>query len=454
MGAVIPIVGAVVGTASAVSSISKQNKQAKEQKRAIQAQEEASAANTAMRLEEIERQKLYSKSQIQIDNLARLNAREVERAETRLQQQELALQEQYLNAERQAVEQMTGQDLQNQLGSLDVQGFANQQQGMLASESAQNQFAANQARDSSNTRLSLQGSILNQNQGMLDIERARGNSIIGANQQQIAAQEQATQLLQGVAQQTRQFDRQTDQRLRQQASMAIQLAAQTGSANSLSDQALLMANVNDISQDTQDIRMDSNQQIGNVEQSLAMQGAMRDFQINRANQDAATQGSVNIAQGTLQREGLFDGFSINQFANNAQLQNTLANINLGQQTSSQMQGIQRQDLHNKTYQERLLAELNRTMGQGQIAQERAGMETLQQAQENKYQLENEMANVNERFSELALNSSKVSAEVAGKSELASLQAQRRGVQSPGFLGTAGALASGAAGIYNGFLSGR
>jgi len=454
MGAIVPVVGAVVGLASTAKSISNQNKQAQSQRAAIDAQQQASAQNTALRLNEIERQKLFARSQTQIDNLARLNAREVERAETALSRQELALQEQTANAELAIQQQMSQQRLGSQNAQLDLQQFGANQQAQLNRNSAQNAFATTQARQTDNTRLQLQSSVLNQNQSLLDIERQRGNSVIGANQQQIAAQEQATQVLQGVASQARQFDRGVDDALRQQASMAIQLAAATGSANSLSDKALLANNLNDLSQDAQDFRVDANQQIGNVESSLNMQTSMRDYLLRQANQDAATRGAVTLGQGALQREGLFNSFSINQFANQAQLESTLAGINLSSQLGNQGNQLQRSQLSNQEQQTMALAQLDNTTTAGNIQQGRQGLDVLQSAQENKFKLGNEMATVNDRFADMDLNSQRVSAEVAGSSEINSLKAQRNSVQSPGFLGTVGQVASAGAGIYNGFLSNR
>lgn len=454
MGAAVPVAAAVIGTAATVKSVADQNSAAKRQQEALDAQANASQQNTALRLLELEKQKLYAQSQIQIDNMARLNAREVQRAEMSLNEQQLALQEQQAQAEAQAQILMSNQGLSNNLQGLDIQDFATQESANLQRTQAQNQAAIQERISVDTTRSQLQSSLLSQNQGLIDIQRNRGNTIIGANAEMLAKQEQAAQLMDNLAADFKQADRQRKQQLDQQASLAVQLAAQTGSSNSLSDKALLASNLGEIEQDTIDRQVSGSRTIDNINSSVELQEALQQYLIGRANRDAVTQTAVNTAGGVLQREGLFNNFATDQFATQSQLQNALAGINLNEQTQLGMSGIQREQLHQGAFQEQMLSERDRAMTLGQLGVARNSMELARQAQENKFKLENEMANLNERFANIALNSQRMSAEVAGQAELASLTAQRNSVTSPGFLGTAGALAQGASTIYNGFLSGR
>ena len=454
MGAVVPIVGAVVGTASAVSSISSQNKQAKAQREAIDAQAANSEANTALRLIEIEKQKLYAQSQTQIDNMARLNAREVQRAQNQLTQAQLDLQIQQAQLQQQTQSQIIGQNRDTQLQQLDVGDFTNQAQGQLTREAARNQFAVGEAKDVISTREGLQSSILSQNQALLDIEKQRSNSIVSANAQQIAAQEQATQILEGLATDFRQLERQQDRALDQQAAVAVQLAAQTGSPNSLSDQALLSANTNELSQDLVEATRQAGRTIGSVNNSLDMQSALREYLIKRANVTSGTQTAVANAQSVLQRESLFNNFSVNQTQRKQQLQQQLAGSNIQQTAQGQVNQIQRTGIQNQASQQQKLLDIQADAIVQTSQVDKNALEILKSAQANKFQLENEMSNLNNRFSDIALNSQKISAQVAGQSELNSLQAQRASITSPGALGTIGAITQGASAIYNGFLSGR
>lgn len=454
MAAAIPVAAAVVGTAATVKSVADQNAAAKRQQEALDAQAQASQQNTALRLLELEKQKIYAQSQMQIDNMARLNAREVQRAEMSLNEQQLRLQEQQLIAEAQAQVEMSKQGLSNQIQGLDVQDFATQQSADLQRGQAQNQSAIQEARNVYNTRSQLQSSVLSQNQSLIDVERNRSNSIIGANAEMIAKQEQAAQILNSLAADYRQANRQQDRQLDQQASIAVQLAAQTGSANSLSDRALLASNLNEIDQDTIDRTVTANRTVDSVNNSVEMQQALQDYLIGRANNDAVVQRSVSNASGVLQREGLFNNFRIDQFANQSQLQNALSGINLNEQTALSQSGIQREAAQQGAFQQQMLALRDRDIGIRDVHTGLNGLEIARKAQENKFRLENEMSNLNDRFANIALNSQRLSTQVAGEAELNSLNAQRNSITSPGFLGTAGALAQGASSIYNGFLSGR
>lgn len=454
MGAVVPVVGAVVGTVSAVSSISSQNRQAQAQRDAIDAQAANSETSTALRLIEIEKQKLYAQSQTQIDNMARLNAREVQRAQNQLTEQQLNLQIQQAQLEQQAQTEIIGQQRDTQLEQLNVSDFSNEAQAGLSRDAARNQAVIGEARDIIGTRQGLQSSVLAQNQALFDIEQQRANSIVSANAQQIAAQEQATQILNGLATDFRNLERQQDRALDQQAAVAVQLAAQTGSPNSLSDRALLDANTNELSQDLVDATVDAGRTIGSVNRSLDMQSALREYLIKRANVTSGVNTAVTNAQSVLQRESLFDNFRVNQTQREQQLQQSLAGIDIQSTAQGQSNQIARTNVQNQAAQQQGLVDIQANTLANAANVDKNALEILKSAQQNKFRLENEMSSLNNRFSDIALNSQKVSAQVSGQAELNALQAQRASVTSPGALGTIGALAQGASSIYNGFLSNR
>lgn len=153
MGAALPVVGAVVGVAGAVSQYSAQQQQANAQKQSLDQQALIEQHNTRLRLIELERQKLYSNFQFQIDTARREVAKFGDSQQLQLaaiydqmQQQAAAfgvrqrsLQEQLANQELLNLANQT--EFRSQMESLGVLG-AETERGRQALVDAANQGAS------------------------------------------------------------------------------------------------------------------------------------------------------------------------------------------------------------------------------------------------------------------------------------------------------------------------
>jgi len=139
MGAAVPVVGAVLGVAGAVSQHSAAQQQADAQRSALNQQSAIEAQNTKLRLIELQRQKLYSDFQGQIDTAKREIAKFTD--ENALNQaalmdtinrntQQFGVQQQAIEAQTQN-QQLVGQSQETRYGS------QIQASGLIATEAEQ-----------------------------------------------------------------------------------------------------------------------------------------------------------------------------------------------------------------------------------------------------------------------------------------------------------------------------
>lgn len=468
MAAAVPVVSAVVGTASAVSGIAAQNKQARQQQEALEAQIANSETNTALRLIEIERQKIFAQAQNQINEMSRQNASAVRQAQDAIQEANMNLQAQQNLQNADAATFLNNQQSNTQQAQLNQQGFANQAQNQLAGMQAdvglrmqQNQANAQfgLAQQAAGNDFTNQMSQIQQQQaqGLLNVQQGQNQAILGANQQQLQADQQAAQVLDQLATEFENASRQQTNQLRQQAITQAQLRSQTGSLNSLSDQAFMGNAEGELQLDAMARAAQGSSTIANLNNNLELQDALRRYSINQANRQANTARQNIPLQSQLQRLSLLQQLDDRSTQANIQrdlslqsasVQNALAKrgIDVNRLSQQQAQQLQQQLLTNQQLQQQMLIDMDRLENsyEDNITANTFGM--VQQAGKASEALQKEMESLNSQFSEIALNSSAGAAQLAGNAELAALRAQQANVNKPGFLNTLGTLTQGASAI--------
>lgn len=547
MGAVIPIVGAVTGIASATSGISAQRSQANQQREALLQQEQAQSRNTQLRLNEIEQQRLYAQYQSQIEASARANNLAYQQQEDAITQQQI----QFANQQNQFMARLSQMQNQGQIDDQRVAGQINQQSqqvGQSFDEAntslglansglglASNRIGLEAARGNlqfSNTgrqiqsegqdlqsSLSRQQLLSGQNlqqagetaqfqnalgqeqlgfqQNLQGLVRQNQQAQVGANAQQLSAEQEALQGSQGLNRLAQEGTREVEQAGVQRGN--ILLGQSQGDVAGISQSGRLLAQtpMNEATKNALERRMVINEGQSSIAANLELQRGLADFTRTDANTNLI-QGARNLestrqlSRGQLEDSRLLSQFGrenqLQGFDNSANAQRFLTSIGSDLQSrQEQFQfrnqerqfGIQndqfdiqqrqarlqtQQGRFGASQQDRLLQLQNQALDRGQLisnseteyallqsaldsGMEQQALQLLQQARLNTNDLENQASTLNNTMSDIAFSQNAFSTINTGRAELNALQSQRRSVQSPGFLSMAGGVINGASQIY-------
>ncbi|MGH2413800.1 MAG: hypothetical protein ACRDEA_08965, partial [Microcystaceae cyanobacterium] len=275
-----------------------------------------------------------------------------------------------------------------------------------------------------NTQLDEAGlqNLASSQNDLFGIDQQYGGAIVNANQQYAGAEAQGGQEAQQVAYGLQDSAMSQEQAIRQMAAQRAGLIGQgeTGMA-SRSDQAQLSGGAaNLVNQgNTQNKRALSALDMINMNANMA--GNYRDFATNSA--------ALNRGQQVNQSQQQF-------LANDRQMQTQ--KLQTAMQYGQDVLGLS----------------LDQMLQNNQIREGMQSLGLLDQAQTNRYDLENMQSKLNQQFYDTQATANRASVQIAGGSELAALQAQRSSIQRPGALSILGSLAQGGQSIYNTLNSGR
>jgi hypothetical protein len=467
MGAAVPIAGAVVGTVSTINQQNAQRRAAEEQRRGLIAQEQASARNLQLSLQEIERQRMYAGAHAQLQEQARLNNLAFQQNESLIDRQEAQLQlaQQQINAQIQATQAQgdagrQGQNIQNQLAQgnmqrgleatgeqagqqIQQQNLQNRQFGESVADAAGYQQYLNQEQAGVNT--GLEGLIGQYAQGQIQT----GVETVTANQQ--AAQgmnELRNMALQGDARQ-------------QQGNDEVAQMRQTLGSDGISssDAAQLQAGQEQIAREAIQRRMVMNQGASDIAANLELTRALTGFQRGQVDKGFANGTRDLLNQATMQRNAKQNQLSLNSYGRSIEAQS----LNSQQQLQSSM-GRQGRELAGMSQQMSAALQQQQLVQGSQMAQAASdyeilkasldagltnqALDILESARLQRYELEGATQNLNQIFSDMAMSQQAFSQVNAGQAEQAAFRAQQNAVQAskPGFLSYASAIGQGALGV--------
>lgn len=467
MGAALPIVGAATGVVSTISGLSAQQKQAQAQRDALDQQKSSVEANTQLRLIELQRQKLYSEYNYQIDQARRMQVMMQDDAELQLaRQQDKAAANLGL--------------LQNQAG-YQLGMLQNQQQQQLAQMQQQNQMQIAQQQLGNQLAIgtgqldlehqfgkvqldqALQQGLFqadaSKQQALLDtlnLDRQSADTLYQAQQQatnlESQAAQRASQVFDTIAQKILGQRQQGEQRGRARQQVLAQLGV-SGSGYSSSDAALasgdleqqiteftnliaegnfdadLIAKQYGLSQEEANVLREFGQSMsGNLSQQAqsarGLVGAEADYKrLLIQNQYAQQMGGLdfNRQMGNL---AMTDAYRLQMLE--LQDQNALTKIQDNEQYLLNLIGLQ--SGYNNT-----ALDINSTRALNEI-----GMGTYKSARDIQYGIEQASAELNKQFYDTALSSAGASVRTQAAAELSQLRAARSSIQSPGLLSYLGA----------------
>lgn len=468
MGAAVPIVGAVVGTASAVSQISASNKAAKQQSQALLAQEKSAQSNLALRLQEIERQRLYAQYASQLNELSRLSNLSYQQNEDAMTRQEINM-----NTGMQVQQALMNENLQymqgnTQLASLNQQrGQADMNRNMqLTADQQQQRLARGQfGAQELGQQMADAGQLSQFNaQERLQMDSAMNQLIGNFTNQQVAAGNQAVQNAAAQAEGMAQF-RELGQaaevegrQLRTQEAQARQgLSARGFAGQSMSDRRVADQLQNEGIRNALQRQQILNEGRSTLQANRELGDALVGFSRNES-QRALVQGTRQTLTGqAINRAGLNQQLALNAYGRDVGRTGFEAEQELGSFLSNYgYQAGVLADAQNAAIQQNQVWQANElAKGQSEYAilqavldagLEHQAMDILQQARVQNHQLQNAAAALNQTFTDEAFSQQAFSTVNSGNAQIAALQAQRGSISSPGLLGYAGALAQGGMGI--------
>lgn len=446
-GAVVPIVGAVAGVAGTVSQISAQNKAANAQEASLTAQAKSSSMNTKARLLEIERQRMFAESQSKLDEIGRNQARAFEVNESAIARGQLSLarQQALLNEEAQNLFTQREEDIN--LGKVDQAETARKVQTGIAGRQIADQNTLQRLGNKMQFQQGMLGTELGYGQQLFNIEGQREGDIRQANQQNIAAQQQAAQAFESLASDFETAGRQQDMALRQQAAQRAQLAFQGGNL-SASDQALMGRNIEDLATDLVSRTKRVGRSADSISQNVELQDALRDYLVGTAERSADMSERGAGGERLLARTSLMNQRGLNEFSRKEQA--ALARLGLRSQnlTARQQEALQRFGITAGADNQEALARLAAIEELGQLDMDESALDLLDAAQENRFAIAKQQQMLNEEFADTALSSQRLTTQQAGAAQQAMIAAQKSAIQRPGFLSIAGRLGQAGIGAYN------
>jgi hypothetical protein len=467
MGAAVPIAGAVVGTVSTVNQMNAQRKAANAQREGLIAQEQASARNLQLSLQEIERQRMYAGAHAQLQEQARINNLAFQQNESLMNRQEAQLQlaQQQINAQMQAMNAQgdaarQGQNIQNQLAQgnmqrgleatgeqagqqLQQQNLQNKQYGEAAADAAGYQQYLNQEQAGVNT--GLEGLIGQYAQGQIQT----GMETVSANQQAAQGAQQLNQMaMQGDARQ--------EQGNREVAQMRQGLGRDGFSSSDISQ---LEMGHEQIAREAIQRRLVMNQGSADIAANLELTRALTGFQRGQVDKGFANGTRDLLNQAAMQRTAKQNQLGLNAYGRSIEAQG----LNAQQQLQSSL-GRQGRNLAGMSQQMSAALQQQQLVQGAQMAQSASdyeilkasldagltdqALDILEQARLQRYELEGATQNLNQIFSDMAMSQQAFSQVNAGQAEQAAFRAQQNSVQAskPGFLSYASAIGQGALGV--------
>lgn len=483
MGAALPVVGAATGVVSTLSGLSAQQKQAQAQRDAIDQQKSTVEANTQLRLLELQRQKLYSEYNHQIDEARRMQVMMQDDAELQLARQQdqaaanigLLQNQSSFNLgmlQNQQMQQLAEMQRRNQL-QIGQQQLGNQLTIGSSQVDLEHQFGKVQLDQALQQGLFQAG--VREQQGLLDtlgLDRQAADTLYQSGQQarnlESQASRQATQVLEAIVQRLLGQRQQGEQRDRARQQVLAQLGV-SGGGYSASDLALASGDLEQQISEFANLIASGNFNADLLSQQLGLTkeeaDALREF---------GTSMSANLSQQAQSARGLVGAeadynrlLTSNQYAQQMgglDFNRQMGNIALTDAYRLQMLNLQDENAlaQIQDNQQYLLNQIGLLSGyqnnaldiQSTRALNEIGMGTYKSARDIQYGIERASAELNKQFYDTALSSAGAAVRTQAASELASLRAARNSIQSPGLLSYLGAglqgyeAISGAIGMMN------
>lgn len=481
MGAAVGIASTVISAGGTIAGITAQKRQEQAQQDAIITQQQQSEANLSLRTQEIERQKLFTEFQTQVDRVNRESQRVFNEFEN------FAAEQQFKQQEQQLLQQQNEQSLLNQRGS-DLQQYQTNdqlrqtQQQLESRQILENIQGATQAaqlgsqdlsaalqrqlgqsaldRQSLGEQTRFQSTQL-QNQragveGQAAVGRNTQQELLGLTQQNMGQQGQISGALEQIQNELMSSVSTQRDQAKAQALARVQLMGGATAGMSASDLALLNEQLDteqtDFARNTSrsqrliDQLSQDSQFASNLESQLAQASQLRGMaQSLGIVSQTGTAEAQNLIQNLVNSGQIADADKQQAI----QLQNQLAQSGYGRAQLDATQGLSSADIQNQGLSSQRqsglssgLTHIDNIQQQLGISQQaaaalsdlglsRGAQGLLASEQTNRLDLQNVSSNINQAFSEQALQAQLIGTQSAGASEKAALAAAQRGTGGGG-----------------------